>query len=187
MALTPQDGDPGQISADGKSALVKFPIPESDKVEPTEKVPAALAQVAAVQRSTPACGSKRSATRAANGRLRQPRRRLLQGRDDLAAGHAADPVVVFGSLLAAGVPLLLALTAVGATIGLLGPVSHLFGAVAEQINSVVLLIGLAVGVDYSMFYLRREREERAAGTASGPRWKRRRRPRDGRSSSPASP
>jgi RND superfamily putative drug exporter len=72
-------------------------------------------------------------------------------------------IVVFGSLLAAGVPLLLALTAVGATIGLIGPVSHTFGPVAEQINSVVLLIGLAVGVDYSMFYLRREREERAAG------------------------
>ena len=28
---------------------------------------------------------------------------------------------------------------------------------------MVLLVGLAVGVDYSMFYLRREREERAAG------------------------
>ena len=72
-------------------------------------------------------------------------------------------IVVFGSLVAAGVPLLLALTAVGATIGIIGPVSHVFGAVAEQIDSVVLLIGLAVGVDYSMFYLRREREERAAG------------------------
>ena len=72
-------------------------------------------------------------------------------------------IVVFGSLLAAGVPLLLALTAVGATIGILGPFSHVFGAVAEQIDSVVLLIGLAVGVDYSIFYLRREREERAAG------------------------
>jgi uncharacterized membrane protein YdfJ with MMPL/SSD domain len=72
-------------------------------------------------------------------------------------------VIVFGSLVSAGVPLLLALTAGGATIGLLGPVSHLFGPVAEQIDSVVLLIGLAVGVDYSIFYLRREREERAAG------------------------
>src|SRR6185312_15792947 len=37
------------------------------------------------------------------------------------------------------------------------------GPVAEQINSVILLIGLAVGVDYALFYLRREREERAAG------------------------
>ena len=28
---------------------------------------------------------------------------------------------------------------------------------------MILLIGLAVGVDYSLFYMRREREERAAG------------------------
>ena len=33
----------------------------------------------------------------------------------------------------------------------------------QNVNSVVLLVGLAVGVDYSLFYLRREREERAAG------------------------
>src|SRR5262249_14760852 len=40
--------------------------------------------------------------------------------------------------------------------------SHLLH-VDESINSVILLIGLAVGVDYSLFYLRRYREERAHG------------------------
>jgi uncharacterized membrane protein YdfJ with MMPL/SSD domain len=35
--------------------------------------------------------------------------------------------------------------------------------VDENVSAVVLLIGLAVGVDYSLFYLKREREERAAG------------------------
>jgi uncharacterized membrane protein YdfJ with MMPL/SSD domain len=34
---------------------------------------------------------------------------------------------------------------------------------AESVGAIILLIGLAVGVDYSMFYLKREREERAAG------------------------
>ena len=48
------------------------------------------------------------------------------------------------------------------TIGLLGPVSQLV-ALDEAISSVVLLVGLAVGVDYCMFYLRREMEERDAG------------------------
>jgi uncharacterized membrane protein YdfJ with MMPL/SSD domain len=72
-------------------------------------------------------------------------------------------LVAFGALVAAGMPLLLGLTAVIATIGLLGPISHIGSGVDESINEVVLLIGLAVGVDYSMFYLRREREERAAG------------------------
>src|SRR4029079_9189133 len=47
-------------------------------------------------------------------------------------------------------------------IGLLGPVSQLF-PLDESVASVVLLVGLAVGVDYSMFYLRREMEERDAG------------------------
>ena len=72
-------------------------------------------------------------------------------------------LLAFGALVAAGVPLLLALTAVIATIGIMGPLSHVIGGVDNSINEVILLIGLAVGVDYSMFYLRREREEREAG------------------------
>jgi RND superfamily putative drug exporter len=71
-------------------------------------------------------------------------------------------LVAFGALIAAGVPLLLALSAVAAAIGLSTAASHLVPAV-ETANSVILLIGLAVGVDYSLFYLRREREERARG------------------------
>ena len=64
--------------------------------------------------------------------------------------------------MAALVPLLLAATAVAAAIGLLGPLSQIW-PVDEAASSVVLLIGLAVGVDYALFYLRREREERARG------------------------
>jgi RND superfamily putative drug exporter len=71
-------------------------------------------------------------------------------------------VVTFGSLVAAGIPLLLALTAIFATFGLIA-LSSVLLPVAMQAYAMVLLIGLAVGVDYSMFYLKREREERAAG------------------------
>ena len=69
---------------------------------------------------------------------------------------------VFGSAVAALVPLLLALTAVMATIQLVALPSQLI-PVDEQIAEVILLIGLAVGIDYSLFYVRREREERRAG------------------------
>ena len=69
---------------------------------------------------------------------------------------------VFGSVVAALLPLLLALTAVFATMGLVALPSQ-FLPVDEQIAEVILLIGLAVGIDYSLFYVRREREERAAG------------------------
>src|ERR1700761_8239008 len=43
----------GQISADGKSAVVKFEIPETHGVEPSDVVGTALDQVAAVQRAHP--------------------------------------------------------------------------------------------------------------------------------------
>ena len=71
-------------------------------------------------------------------------------------------IVAFGAFVAAGLPLLLALTAVFATISLLALPSHLL-PLDKDISVIVLLIGLAVGVDYSMFYLKRERQERAAG------------------------
>ena len=84
-------------------------------------------------------------------------------------------------------PLLLAATAVAAAIGLLGPLSQIW-PVDEAITSVVLLIGLAVGVDYSMFYLRREREERGARDGEPRRRsRRRRRPRAAPCWSPGSP
>ena len=71
-------------------------------------------------------------------------------------------LIAFGALVAAAVPLILALTAVLATIGIIAILSHI-SPVDQSINEVILLIGLAVGVDYSMFYLRREREERESG------------------------
>ncbi|WBQ07086.1 MMPL family transporter [Kribbella sp. CA-293567] len=71
-------------------------------------------------------------------------------------------LLAFGALIAAAVPLVLALTAVVAAIGLSAAASQLVPAV-DAVNSVILLIGMAVGVDYSLFYLRREREERAKG------------------------
>jgi uncharacterized membrane protein YdfJ with MMPL/SSD domain len=73
--------------------------------------------------------------------------------------------LTFGTLVAAGIPLLLAITAVLATLGLVGPISQI-SPVEESVHHVILLIGLAVGVDYALFYLRRMREERAAGRTS---------------------
>ena len=83
-------------------------------------------------------------------------------------------MVAFGALVAAGIPLLLALTAVFATFGLVAVTSHVV-PMATQAGALVLLIGLAVGVDYSLFYLRRAREERAAGRSDAGRDRGRRR------------
>ncbi|WP_433361380.1 MMPL family transporter [Actinoplanes sp. CA-142083] len=71
-------------------------------------------------------------------------------------------IIAFGALIAAGIPVLLALMSVAAAMGLSTLASHLV-PMGDATSSVILLIGLAVGVDYSLFYVRREREERARG------------------------
>ena len=75
-------------------------------------------------------------------------------------------MLVLGSLVASLVPLMIALSAIVATFGLVGVASQAIPA-SENIMEVVLLVGLAVGVDYSLFYMRREREERRAGRTEG--------------------
>ncbi|GAB2880137.1 MMPL family transporter [Nocardioides pacificus] len=89
--------------------------------------------------------------------------------DDLSAAEGISlPITLllmllaFGALVAAGLPVLLAVTSVAATIGITAPLSHLIHA-EPTVSSMIVLIGMAVGVDYSLFYLKREREERAAG------------------------
>jgi uncharacterized membrane protein YdfJ with MMPL/SSD domain len=87
------------------------------------------------------------------------------------AGERSIPItiavllLVLGSLVAVGIPVLLALSGVLATIGIVAFTSHLVPA-DSNVNAVILLIGLAVGVDYSLFYIKRWREERAAGKDS---------------------
>ena len=71
-------------------------------------------------------------------------------------------LLAFGALIAAGVPVLLAVTSVAATMGIAAPLSHLIHS-EPTVTSMIVLIGMAVGVDYSLFYLKREREERAKG------------------------
>jgi RND superfamily putative drug exporter len=74
-------------------------------------------------------------------------------------------LIAFGSVIAAGVPLLLAVGAVMTALGLTALISHRI-PVDQNTQSLVLLIGLAVGVDYALFVLRRSREERTGGTST---------------------
>ena len=155
-------GNEGQLSPDGRSALVTFDLPGDD--DASEKlVDGPLAAVKAAERAHPGLRIEEfgdaSADKALNAAFE----------DDFKKAEITSLpitliilILAFGALLAAFVPLVLAVTAVAAAIGLIGPLSQIW-PVDEAISSVVLLIGLAVGVDYSMFYLRREREERAAG------------------------
>jgi RND superfamily putative drug exporter len=74
-------------------------------------------------------------------------------------------VLAFGAVVAAFVPLFLAITALLAAFGLLGIYSELFNPVSPYATQLVVLIGLAVAVDYSLFMVTRFRSERRAGRA----------------------
>ena len=152
-----------QISADGRSALIRFKI-AGDESTAKSRAGSTLRVVDETQAAHPQFTIGEFGDASSNNQVS-----ASISSDFKTALVTSLPItllillVAFGALVAAGVPLLLGLTAVIATIGLIGPISHIGSGVDESINEVILLIGLAVGVDYSMFYLRREREERAAG------------------------
>ena len=152
----------GQISADGHSAMVEWNMKGSNAVA-TKHIGAITTATAAVAARHPgftigeagSISSGKALTDAFNSQLAK-------------AGERSIPLtllillLVFGAIVAAGVPLLLALSAVVGTLGLIALPSHLV-PMDPNISAVLLLVGLAVGVDYSLFYIKREREERAAG------------------------
>ncbi|NUU22348.1 MAG: MMPL family transporter, partial [Streptomycetaceae bacterium] len=156
-------GADGAISADGRSALAQFDI----KGKPDDAVDKIDDIVAAVK----------------DGKAAHPELNISQlgdatsekwfsdtiGKDFKTAEWTAVPLalgillIAFGAIVAALLPVVLALTAfVAASLGLLAVASHVMPT-SEVTTSVMLLIGLAVGVDYCLFYIRREREERAKG------------------------
>jgi RND superfamily putative drug exporter len=153
-------GNEGTLSSVGKSALVTFDMPGEDN---DANVASPLAAVSKLDQANRGYRIEEFGDASADKALSKA------FEDDFRKAEITSLpitliilILAFGALLAAFVPLLLAITAVAAAISLLGPISQIW-PVDESISSVVLLIGLAVGVDYSMFYLRREREERAAG------------------------
>ena len=151
------------VSADGRSALVTFNVTGADE---DRAVLPALRAVAAVQARYPglliAEAGGASEDRTAN---------TVLSHDFRQAETTSLPITlilllaVFGALVAAGIPLLLAATAVIAAISLTSVIGQWLPT-GQSTSEVVLIIGMAVGVDYSLFYLRREREERARGRST---------------------
>jgi uncharacterized membrane protein YdfJ with MMPL/SSD domain len=72
-------------------------------------------------------------------------------------------LIAFGAFAAALVPLALAITALLAAFGLLGLYSQLISPVSPYASQLIVLIGLAVAVDYSLFMISRFRAEQRRG------------------------
>ena len=71
-------------------------------------------------------------------------------------------IIAFGSLLAAGMPLLTALVGVGIAFGGISIVAA-FAPVSSTAPMLAVMIGLAVGIDYALFILSRHRTQLARG------------------------
>ena len=154
-----------QVSKDGHSALVTFELPGKSDV--TEKsVARSLAAVHAAAKAHPELRIAETGDASINKASMDKSNEEMTSSMFMSLGLTLIILLfTFGALVAAGIPVLLGLTAVLATLGLLGPVSQL-APVDASVMHVVLLVGMAVGVDYSLFYVKREREERAAGRDS---------------------
>jgi uncharacterized membrane protein YdfJ with MMPL/SSD domain len=161
---SPADGG-GQVSADRHSALVEFQIP-GDKEAAEGKVSASLGATAAAQRAHPELRIEQLGDVSANQVLESVFEADLHKAETTSLPITLIILLLaFGALVAALVPLLIAFSAVLATVSLLAIPSQLV-PMDPNVSSVVVLVGLAVGVDYSLFYLRREREERRAGRSA---------------------
>ncbi len=151
---------PGLVS--GRSALVTFNVAGNPNDDDQAVVPAANA-VAALAARHPGVTIEE-----AGGATLDRATGSVIDQDFHKAELTSVPIslvlllIVFGALIAAGIPLLLAGTAVITAISLLAIPSRWL-PIDTTTSAVVLLVGMAVGIDYSLFYLRRTREERAAG------------------------
>ncbi len=149
----------GAISKDGHAALVQFEV-RGEPEAAAAKVAPVLSAVASLQRSAPSFTIAEFGDASARHELND----TVQ-RDFTHAESLTVPVtflillLAFGAFVAAGVPVVLAFSAVLGSLGLAAAASHIVHA-SDATSSVMLLIGMAVGVDYSLFYLKREREER---------------------------
>ncbi|MEU1041211.1 MMPL family transporter [Streptomyces sp. NPDC005907] len=154
--------DTKTISKDGRSALVQFDV-RGDSDTAGERIEPVLKAVEGVQEDHTELRIEEI-----GGASMMKTFDDAFGDDFKKAELSAVPValgillIAFGALVAALLPVALAVTAIMATMGLMGIVSHVM-PMSDTANSVMLLVGLAVGVDYCLFYLRREREEREAG------------------------
>jgi uncharacterized membrane protein YdfJ with MMPL/SSD domain len=158
-------GNGGQISKDGRSALVLFSMKgRADTAD--KRVEPVVAAVKRVADANPALRVEQFGEASAGKALND-----TVGKDFKRAESISIPLtfvilwVAFASLVAALLPVALALSAILIATGFVTLTSHAL-PIDQDAHSMILLIGLAVGVDYSLFIFRRAREERAAGNSN---------------------
>src|SRR5919201_1189336 len=155
-------GAAGEVSKDRHAQLIEFDM--KGKADTADKrVQPLLDAVAGFQKASPGVTVAEFGMASSMHELNNTISKDFQNAEKLSVPVTfVILLLAFGAFVAAGVPVLLAFSAVLGSVGLSALASHAFHA-SDATQSVILLMGMAVGVDYSLFYLKREREERAAG------------------------
>ena len=158
----------GQISADGHSVLVQFDV-RGDPNKAQDKIKPIIDAVAVAAAANPTISIREVGVASSNYEMTRAFNKAFANAKWLMIGITLLILLAtFGAAVAAGLPVLLAFSAVLASLGLFSFVTHGYSADWASASEVILLIGMAVGIDYSLFYLRREREERASGEEPRP-------------------
>jgi uncharacterized membrane protein YdfJ with MMPL/SSD domain len=158
-------GNDGQISRDGRSAVVLFAI-KGERDTAKKRVKPVLAAVSRVAAANPQLRIAEVGQASADKELNE-----TIGQDFKRAEGISIPLTLailwlaFAALVAALLPVVLALSAILIATGFVALTSQAL-PIDGNAHSLILLIGLAVGVDYSLFYFRRAREERAGGVSN---------------------
>ncbi len=160
-AVSHRDGVPGLVSADGTVALIHVVL-DSDG-ESTDVVAPLLVVIEGAQED----GFR--VTTLGEGSVNVAFNELAE--QTLVRGEAFGLpiaivilILVFGAVVAAGIPIILAIVAIIAALGLTALVGRAF-ELSFFVENMIIMIGLAVGIDYSLFVVQRFREERAKGHA----------------------
>ncbi|HEY6960753.1 MAG TPA: MMPL family transporter [Gaiellaceae bacterium] len=152
----------GLVSKDQRSAIIQFDVKgAADSAD--KRIQPALDAVANAQAGNPTFRIEEFGAASANHVIGK-----TVTNDFKRAEYTSLPITLailllaFGAVVAALLPVILGFTAVLGAIGLCVFLSYLY-PVPNFLDSVILMMGMAVGVDYSLFYLQREREERRRG------------------------
>jgi RND superfamily putative drug exporter len=164
LAAAAPDEAPGVLSADGTTAIITAKIAGNDAVA-TDKAEAIKPVAAEFRAAYP------------NLTIYAFNNRLINDEFGNYVNDSLDGLllptllvtflillIASRSLVAAFVPLVLAMTAISGAMGLVGIYSRTVAPVSQYVSQIVVLIGLAVAVDYSLFIISRFRSERGRGS-----------------------
>ena len=157
-----QPAEAGLISPDGRAALIPVELDATTDAERPERAGQVMATVAATPLPAGAQADTTGEWAVWHDFNRSNEQALHKA--ELLSGLPMILLlfVAFGSVIAAGLPLVLAIAGIAVGFALL----HLTAGVTSQsvwAMNFSMMIGLAVGVDYSLFIVSRYREEREEG------------------------